>query len=138
MSESDGNDKEHEEGPGRVQTDDLASRWKFCVFVFWKTLPRILCQEVDPKMKKKEACILAVIHRDSLFCPDGGLAVCARVFRVCLSASLVKNLRVKFAGILAGSAVLGAARRTRAACGDRLGTDWGQTGHVIDGCVGTV
>ena len=82
-----------------MQTDDLASRWKFYIFVFWKTLPRILCQEVDPKMKKKEACILAVIHRDSLFCPDGGLAVCARVFRVCLSASLLKNLRVKFAGI---------------------------------------
>ena len=123
-------DREHEEGPERVQTDDLASRWKFCVFVFWKTLPRILCREVDPKMKKKEACILAVIHRDSLFCLDGGLAVCARVFRVCQSASLVKNLRVKFAGIFSisggechggGVGCSGSRSQTRAACGDRLG-----------------
>ena len=80
-------------------------------------------------MEKKEECILAVIHRDSLFCLDGGLAVCARVFRVCQSASLVKNLRVKFAGIFldfrrenateAGWAVLGAARRPE----QHVGTD---------------
>ena len=115
--------------------DDLAGRWKFCVFVFWKTLPRYLCREVDPKMKKKEEFISTVVHSDSLFCLDGGLAVCARVFRVCQSASLLKNLRVKFAGILAGTWLFW---EPPAGPGQHVGTDWGQTGHVIDGCVGTV